>query len=128
MRDADAGRHQVAERGLTPAAVGALIPLMGAVAFEARRLAQAPLDGFFSNAAWTAMDAAALADAVGPRALATGAEAAADVDVIRHPLDDDLELIAGWVDGRFVLDVEVADAVAPPASSATSTTDLGSTF
>jgi hypothetical protein len=34
MVDADVGRKLVAERGLTVAAVGALIPLMSMVGFE----------------------------------------------------------------------------------------------
>lgn len=114
----------MADRGLTAPAVGALIPLMGSVGFEELGLVKALLKRFFSTGPWTAMDAAALADAVGPPA----SSVEGDVEIIRHRLDEDLELVAGWVDGRFVLDVEVGEEVAPSAVAASSPTDLGSTF
>jgi hypothetical protein len=124
MGDHDPGRAQVAERGLTPAAVGALIPLMGSVGFEELGLVKALLKRFFSAGPWTAMDAAALADAVGP----PPPSVEGDVDVIRHRLDAALELVAGWVDGRFVLDVEVADAPPPAEPTARTVVDLAATF
>src|SRR3954470_24873248 len=104
MVGADAGRKLVAERGLTGAAVGALIPLMSAVGFEELGLVKALLKRFFSAGPWTAMDAAALASAVG----GPPADAGDEVLVTRHDLDDDLTLVAGWVDGTFLLDVEVS--------------------
>lgn len=119
------GRVQVAERGLTPAAVGALIPLMGAVGFEELGLVKALLKRFFSDGPWTAPDAAALSNAVG------GPPPATDT-VLRHDLAPDLQLVAGWVGGVFFLDVEVADDPAPPPGGdgpgATTELDLGATF
>lgn len=114
----------MAARGLTAAAVGALIPLMGSVGFEELGLVKALLKRFFSTGPWTAMDAAALADAVGP----PPSRAGDDVDVIHHRLDHDLELVAGWVDGRFLLDVEVADTPAPTEAPRRALADLEVTF
>lgn len=127
MGDHDPGRAQVAARGLTAAAVGALIPLMGSVGFEELGLVKALLKRFFADGPWTAMDAAALADAVGPPPSPPN-DAADDVEVIRHRLDDDLELVAGWVDGHFVLDVEVGDDAEAPGDDPPPVTDLGATF
>ena len=124
MTGPDAGRQLVAERGLTPAAVTALIPLVAGVGFEELGLVKALLRRFFSADSWSAREAATLASAIGP--------APPDGDhVTTLDLDRDLTLIAGWVDGTFVLDVEVAAAVEerpvlpdPPGPTA----DLGRTF
>jgi hypothetical protein len=94
------GRALVAQRGLTAAAVGALIPVMTDVGFEELGLVKALLKRFFSDDPWTAIDAAQLATTVGP------APAGAD-RVVRHRLAPDLELVAGWMDDVFFLDVEV---------------------
>lgn len=123
---ADPGRAQVAARGLTAAAVGALVPLMGDVGFEELGLVKSLLKRFFSIGPWTALDAAALAGAVGPPPETAGG--VGGVDVVRHRLDADLELVAGWVDGRFVLDVEVGDAPSPPSGAPRAALDLGATF
>ena len=99
MANDETGRQLVAQRGLTPSAVGALIPLMTDVDFEALGQVKALLRRFFSDGPWTAPDAASLVRAVGP-------PSAGDT-IVRKRLDGDLTLIAGWVDGAFVIDVEV---------------------
>jgi hypothetical protein len=118
------GRQLIAERGLTVAAVEALIPMMSGVGFEELGLVKALLKRFFSAGPWTAMDAAALAAAVGgPRA-----EVAVEVQVTRHDLDGDLTLVAGWVDETFLIDVEVrSEAVADEKPKGPSL-DLSRTF
>lgn len=85
-------------------AVGALIPLMSDVGFEELGVVKALLKRFFSAGPWTATDATALAAAIG-RPPAEGGD---EVWVIRHDLDGDLTLVAGWVDGTFFVDVEVS--------------------
>lgn len=125
MGSDDTGRQLVAQRGLTPAAVGALIPLMADVGFEALGEVKAQLRRFFSDGPWTALDAAALARAVGPPS-SSDADAEA---VVRHRLDDDLTLVAGWVDGTFAIDVEVAGERAGGANAnSSSAPDLARTF
>lgn len=115
------GRQLVGHRGLTPAAVGALIPLMGDVGFEELGLVKALLKRFFSDDPWTAVDASALARAVGP-------SSRSDDRVRRRRLDDDLTLVAGWIDGVFVVDVEVDDAAPAETPEPRSGIDFGATF
>ena len=99
MTEDRAARALVAERGLTVAAVGALIPLMSDVDFDALGEVKALLRRFFSADPWTSIDAAALVRAVGP----PGEQGDR---IVRRRLDADIGLVAGWVDGAFVLDVE----------------------
>lgn len=118
------GRQLVAERGLTVAAVGVLVPLMSGVGFEDLGLVKALLKRFFSADPWTAMDAAALAAAVGgPRA-----DAADEVRVTRHYLDGDLTLVAGWVDDTFLIDVEVRSEAIADENLRGASLDLSRTF
>lgn len=124
MVGAGAGRQLVAERGLTVAAVGALIPLMSGVGFEELGLAKALLKRFFSAGPWTAMDAAALATAIG----GPPADAGDEVWVTRHDLDGDLTLVAGWVDATFLVDVEVSGAGPVDESPRSRSLDLSRTF
>lgn len=89
-------RTLAAERGLVPRAVAALTSrALGALAFEALGPTKGLLKRFFSAQPWDERDDAALADAVGP------GEGWWD-----EPLDDDLVLSFGWVEGRFRLRVE----------------------
>lgn len=108
MTSAAHGRQLVAERGLTPAAVNALIPLLAGVDFEALGEVKAQLLRFFSAGPWTSLDATALDRAVGPPpADAIDSPGGDGVEqVLRHRLDADLTLLAGWVDGTFLIDVE----------------------
>jgi hypothetical protein len=123
MGSEETGRQLVAQRGLTPAAVAALVPLMADVGFEALGEVKALLRRFFSDGPWTALDAGALARAVGP-------PPPSDVGtVVRRRLDDDLTLVAGWVDGAFAIDVEVDAQRAGGESSGTPAgPDLARTF
>lgn len=114
-------RTQVSQRGLTPTAVGALIPLMTSVGFDELGLVKALLKRFFSDGPWTATDSASLANAVGPPA--DGMDT-----VVRHALAPDLELVAGWIDGAFFLDVEMGDDVAAATDPQPPPLDLTSTF
>lgn len=123
MVDADVGRKLVAARGLTAAAVRALIPLMSGVGFEELGLAKALLKRFFSDHPWTAIDAASLASAIG-----RPPGDADDVSVTRHDLDADLTLVAGWVDGTFLIDVEVRAEGAVEDHLGSRPFDLGRTF
>jgi hypothetical protein len=113
-------RAEVAARGLVPAAVSALIPLMADVGFEELGLVKALLRRFFSEGPWTAVDAATLTRTVGP-----GTDR-----VVRQELAPDLTLVAGWVDGEFFLDVEQVEGtgtapVTPPPLDLSRTFDRG---
>ena len=111
-------RTLAAERDLVPRAVAALTSrALGGLPFEALGPTKALLKRFFSAQPWGESDAAALADAVGP------GEGWWD-----EPLDDDLVLAFGWVDGRFRLQVDGAaagDTTAPPLSDALAATFEG---
>lgn len=120
MANDDDGRQLVAQRGLTPSAVGALIPLMTDVDFEALGEVKALLRRFFSDNPWTALDAASLVRAVGPPG--TGDT------IVRKRLDTDLTLIAGWVDGAFVIDVEVDESSRREDRGSSAAPDLERTF
>jgi hypothetical protein len=109
---------------LTVAAVGALIPLMSDVGFEDLGLVKALLKRFFSAGPWTALDAASLATAVG----APPADATDEVLVTRHDLDHDLTLVAGWIDGTFLVDVELGAAGPVDESPRRRRVDLSRTF
>ncbi len=121
---ADAGRQLVAERGLTTAAVGALIPLMSSVGFEELGLVKALLKRFFSAGPWTSMDAGALAAAVGRPPVGVSD----DVAMTRHQLDRGLTLHAGWVDGTFLIDVEVGVEEDLDEHPSSRSVDLSRTF
>ena len=58
------GRQQVVNAGLTAAAVNAITPLMGSVAFEELGKVKRLLKQFFSDQPWGPNDEKALADAV----------------------------------------------------------------
>jgi hypothetical protein len=118
--DFDAARAQVAERGLTPAATGALTDIVRGLPLEALTPVKQLLKRFFSDQPWTAGDDDALAAIIGA---GTGSE--------RLALDDDLTLLWGWESGSFVLRVERAGHAVPAASApdgAAAPTDLGLTF
>jgi hypothetical protein len=85
---------------------------------------KALLKRFFSAGPWTAMDAAALAAAVGSQ----WAEAADEVQVTRHELDGDLTLVAGWVDETFLIDVEVRGKAVADENPRGPSLDLSRTF
>jgi hypothetical protein len=85
---------------------------------------KALLKRFFSDGPWTAMDAAALATAIGR----PPAEATDEVSVIRHDLDRDLTLVAGWVEGTFLVDVEVSGTALAEEHPTSGSLDLGRTF
>jgi hypothetical protein len=99
-------RRLVAERGLVPAAVAALTSrAFTALPFESLGPTKALLKRFFSAEGWDESDDQALAAAVGP-----------GEGWWRQPLDDELVLAFGWIDGRFALRVEGAtDAGRGPA-------------
>lgn len=91
----DDARRQVAERGLTPAAVAHLThDALGRIDLEHLAPVKTLLKRYFSSAPWTPDDDRALADLVGP---GTG--------WWRHRLDEALELRFGWHEGVFRLDV-----------------------
>src|SRR5262245_33683345 len=109
MQDArDAVRQQIARRGSTPAAVAHL-------ANEALKRVEldrlAPLKGllkqFFSDAAWTSDDGAALAELVGP-----------GEGWWRHELDGGFELAFGWRNGVFQIELDgINETDAPPSDA-----------
>jgi hypothetical protein len=71
------------------------------------------------------MDATALATAIGR----PPSDATDEVSVLRHDLDGDLTLVAGWVDGTFLIDVEVGGGGGPVEENPRSRSlDLGRTF
>lgn len=93
--DQDEPRHEVAARGLTPAAVthltrDALSRIDLANVAPVKKL----LKRFFSDAPWTAGDDDALAELVGP-----------GEGWWRHALDEDFDFEFGWRDGAFRLAV-----------------------
>lgn len=90
------GRRLVAERGLVASAAAALTThAFTALPFEPLGPTKALLKRFFSAEGWDESDEEALAVAVGP-----------GEGWWREPLDDDLVLSFGWIDGRFTLRVE----------------------
>jgi hypothetical protein len=97
---------------------------MADVDFEELGLVKALLRRFFSDGPWTAMDAASLATAVGPSPSSAGG---AD-HVVRHPLASDLQLVAGWVDDAFFLDVETSDDDAPDVGQGAAEDGRGGAF
>jgi hypothetical protein len=118
--DFDAARAQVAERGLTPAATGALTDIVRRLPLDALTPVKQLLKRLFSDQPWTAADDDALAAIIG-----------AGSGTQRLALDDDLTLLWGWESGPFVLRVvhaghAVPSAAAPDSSAAQ--TDLGLTF
>jgi hypothetical protein len=93
--DLDAARTRVVERDLTADAVAQLVDVVSGRSLETLAPVKQLLKRFFSNAAWTDADDAALADAVGP-----------GVGGGRHELEPGLTLAWGWEEGRFRLRVE----------------------
>lgn len=109
-------RTLAADRGLVPRAVGTLTSrALGALPFEALGPTKALLKRFFSAQPWDESDDAALAEAVGP------GEGWWD-----EPLDGDLVLSFGWVEGRFRLRVEGGDDA--PGAASPVTDALAATF
>jgi hypothetical protein len=103
----DEGRREVAERGLTPAAVAHLTrDALGRIEFSALTPVKGLLKRFFSAEVWTVDDERALADLVGP-----------GDGWWEYDLAADLTLRFGWRDARFRLDVGSA-RLAPSASLA----------
>ena len=93
--DRDAARHEVARRGLTPAAVAHLTrDALGTIDFAALAPVKQLLKQFFSDQPWTAADDDALAALVG-----------AGDGWWRHELDEDFELEFGWRDGGFRMEL-----------------------
>jgi hypothetical protein len=89
------GRQEVAQRGLTPAAVAHLTSdALGTIDFAVLGPVKKLLKQFFSDASWTATDESALAELVG-----------AGEGWWRHDLDDDYRLELGWRDGAFRIEV-----------------------
>ena len=107
-------RQLVAERGLVAAAVSALTAhALGELPFESLAPTKALLKQFFSAQPWSESNSEALADAVGP---GTG--------WWRQPLDADLSVAFGWVDGRFALRAEgPGDASGTPATATAAPAD-----
>ncbi|MGH9151597.1 MAG: NifU N-terminal domain-containing protein, partial [Acidimicrobiales bacterium] len=102
------GRRLAADRGLVPQAVAALTAkALGALPFEALAPTKALLKRFFSTGDWDDAESEALADAVGP-----------GEGWWREPLDGELTLGFGWVDGRFRLRVDGPDEAAATAAAA----------
>jgi hypothetical protein len=111
-------RAQVVQRGLVPDAIAALTPVVGALPLDALGPVKQQLKRFFSDAAWTAGDADALAEVVGA---GTGSG--------RHQLAPRLTLVWGWHDDRFELGIESEAPAAPErAGDAPSGPGLGETF
>jgi hypothetical protein len=119
--DLDAARAQVAERGLTPTAVGALTDIVRGLPLDALAPVKQLLKRFFSDQPWTASDDDALALLVGA---GSGTE--------RLALDDALTLLWGWESSRFVLRVEQVESATATTGTApddtAAPTDLGLTF
>ena len=113
----DAAREQVVQRGLVPDAIAALTPVVGALPLDALGPVKRQLKRFFSDAAWTADDADALADVVG-----------AGTDAGRHELGPGLTLVWGWRDGRFELGIESGAPAAPARARDAPGPGLGATF
>ena len=85
----------MSERGLVVAAVRHLTTdALGELTFEALGPTKSFLKRFFSAQPWVPSDEVGLAAAVGP-----------GQGWWRHPLDDDLILAFGWVEGRFMIEV-----------------------
>ena len=114
----DAARAQVVQRELVPDAIAALTPVVSELPLDALAPVKQILKRFFSDAAWTAVDADALADVVG-----------AGSGSGRHELGPGLTLVWNWDDDRFRLGIESDEAAAPaPADDAPARTGLGQTF
>jgi hypothetical protein len=91
----DQGRHEVAARGLTPAAVAHLTrDALGRIDFSVLTPVKGLLKRFFSAEVWTVDDDRALADLVG-----------SGDGWWEYELADDLALGFGWREGAFRLDV-----------------------
>lgn len=106
----DALRARVAAEGLTPAAAGALTPVVTGLSLEQLGPVKQLLKRFFSDGPWGKHDDAALADAVGPGPGEAG----------RVELAPGVVLSWGWDTGRFRLDLDGADG--SPASEVPSPT------
>jgi hypothetical protein len=104
----DAGRRLVVERNLVAAAFGHLTEAVMGLPFEALGSVKTLLKRYLSTGPWTAQDADALAEAVGP-----------GEGWWWRNLDDDLVLAFGWKDGRFTVGVLTDLEYAPltPANS-----------
>ena len=88
-------RSLVGERNLVALAVRHLTTdALGELPFEALGPTKSFLKRFFSAQPWVPSDEVGLAAAVGP-----------GQGWWRHPLDDDLILAFGWVEGRFMIEV-----------------------
>ncbi len=104
----DSGRRQAVERGLVRAAFEHLtMDAFLTLPLEALGPTKALLKRFFSTAEWGADDDEALAAAVGP-----------GEGTWRRPLDADLALAYGWVDGRFGVRLEATPAGEPAGPDA----------
>ncbi|HMG26150.1 MAG TPA: NifU N-terminal domain-containing protein [Acidimicrobiia bacterium] len=114
----DAARAQVVQRELVPDAIAALTPVVSDLPLDALGPVKQLLKRFFSDAAWTAADADALADVVG-----------AGSGGGRHELGSGLTLVWSWDHDRFRLGIESDEAAAPaPGGDAPARPGLGQTF
>lgn len=110
------GRDELVQRGLAGPAVAALTArALGELPFEALGPTKALLKRFFSAGEWGPDDEAALAGSVGP-----------GEGWWREPLDEEVTLAFGWVEGRFRLAATVADQGGP--ATAAPVPDLAATF
>jgi scaffold Nfu/NifU family protein/HEAT repeat protein len=110
----DAGRREIAARGLTPTAVTHLTrDALGRIELDRLAPVKGLLKQFFSDAAWTSRDDDALADLV---------ESGDGWWV--HDLDDDLAFAFGWRHGRFRMEPEWADAAGGAAAPAAGPTPI----
>ena len=110
-------RRLAVERGLVHRAVAALTDrALAGLPFEALGPTKGLLKQFFSPKAWGDDEATALADAVGP-----------GDGWWEEPLDDDLVLEFGWIEGRFDLSIQGPGGSGdrPPVGA---TDALGATF
>ena len=91
----DAGRRELAARGLTPAAVALLTrDALGRIEFDHLAPVKGLLKQFFSDAPWTTDDDDAFAALVGP-----------GQGWWHHELDEGFDFDFGWRRGRFRLEV-----------------------